>query len=155
MPPDTQTVEVEIIVRVRDADGKKVGHGGCIKWSAEPMPRPEGPQGTIMALRQRRMIAEGIKDMARDFVEGHFRDTRKEIPLRVVHKSTGDVLETTSFLEDDRPKRGDTVFAAKRWWVVLGHFRDTRSMHTLLVRPEMPFEKLTRQTMEHKPETSR
>lgn len=69
----TQTVEVEITVRVRDDEGRIVGSGARIDWSTEPMPKPSG---TIMPLRQRRMIAEGIKDMARDFVEGHFRDTQ-------------------------------------------------------------------------------
>ncbi len=76
----SHTVEFEFPVRVRVEDGCIVGESARIAWSTEPKPTPSrrGLQGrgTIMHLRQRGRIAEGIRDMAKDFVEGHFRDTQ-------------------------------------------------------------------------------
>ena len=72
---DQQTVEIVISVRVRSAEGKMIGPSTRAQWMTEPMPKPTGIH-TIMSRRQREGIAEGIKDMAKDFVEGHFRDTQ-------------------------------------------------------------------------------
>lgn len=69
-----QKVEIEIVVRVRDSDGKILGEGAKIKASTDYMDPVGSSNGTIMVLRQRRMIAEGIKDMGMDFVKGHFLD---------------------------------------------------------------------------------
>lgn len=146
---ETQTVEVEVIVRVRDERGVIVGAGARIEWSTEPKHAPlrkgSSYHGTIMHLHQRRMIAEGIKGMAKDFVEGHFRgcglrtearDTQSKGPftLRVVNKIDGAVLGTSRW--GVIPKDGAEIVACMQWWVVCGYF-DTVESHgagTLLVR---------------------